>query len=588
MNATRSTRRRLTLAVAVVILVVGVFVFRLVDIQVVQADELNKQSYDKRAVAMKTYAPRGDIVDANGVELATSVTRFDITMAPVNIKSFERKNTDGSRTSVSVQQQANEIAAITKQDPAAVFSAMTKDPKSNYTMVAKTVDTATLRAIQKLGIPGIVPVNHPVRIYPNGQVAGNIAGFVGTDGPQNGIETVEQKCLKSTDGSSTYERGADGVQIPGSTVTSTTAKPGGTVKLTIDRDLNWFMQQAISQQAQAIGAVSATAITVRVKDAALMGVADWPSVDPNDVNATAKDHPEYLGSKAFSDYYEPGSTMKGLTASMLIDSGAATPTTGVDVPSKWTSPEGHTISDATPHADEKLTLTGVLEQSSNVGISQLAVKASQKTRFAYLQKYGFGTPTAVNFQGESPYAITPLPWSDSSKYDIAYGQGIAVTAMQLVDAYQGLANGGVRVPLKLVEGCTAPDGTVTDVPSTTGTRVVSEQTSKTVVNMLESVVAGGDLSSLASIPGYRVAGKSGTAEVARPTGGYGGDRIVSFMGIAPAEDPQYIVLVTYTKPTTMKTSAAAAPTFKKIMTEVLTKYRVPPSTTPSTYPATTW
>ncbi|MET0992223.1 MAG: penicillin-binding protein 2, partial [Lacisediminihabitans sp.] len=568
MNATRSTRRRLTLAVAMVIAIVGLFVFRLVDIQVVQADELNRQSYNKRAVAMTTYAPRGDIVDADGVKLATSVTRYDITMAPINIKPFDRKNKDGTRTSVSVQQQANEIAAITKQDPAAVLTAMTKNPTANYALVSKAVDTATLRAIQKLGIPGIVAVNHPVRIYPNGQVAGNIVGFIGTDKPLNGIETLENSCLASKDGTSTYERGADGVQIPGSAVTDTPAKPGGTVKLTLDSDLNWFSQDALQQQATAIGAVSATALVLRVKDAALMAVADWPSVDPNDVNATAKDHPEYLGSKAFSDYYEPGSTMKGLTASILIDSAAATPTSKVTVDSAWTSPEGHTIHDATPHARENLTLTGVLQQSSNVGISQLAGNFSQKVRHDYLEKYGFGKATAVDFQGESSRGIPSLPWNSILKYDISYGQGIAVTAAQLVSAYQGLANGGVHLPLKLVEGCTAPDGTVTDVPDATGTRVVSEQTSKTVVNMLESVVAGGELSKLASIPGYRVAGKSGTAEVAKPTGGYGTDRIVSFMGIAPAENPQYIVLVTFTKPTTIKTSAAAAPTFKKIMTEV--------------------
>jgi cell division protein FtsI (penicillin-binding protein 3) len=326
---------------------------------------------------------------------------------------------------------------------------------------------------------------------------------------------------------------------------------------------------------------------VRVKDAALMAAADWPSVDPNDVDATAKDHPEFLGSKAFSDYYEPGSTMKGLTASILIDQGADNPTSRQTVESRWTTPEGHTINDATPHATENLTLTGVLQQSSNVGISKFAGNFSQKIRRDYLEKYGFGKATAVDFQGESSRDIPALPWNDITKYDMTYGQGIAVTATQLIDAYQGLANGGVRLPLKLVQSCTAPDGTVSDVPDSTGTRVVSEQTSKTVVNMLESVVAGGELSKLASIPGYRVAGKSGTAEVAE-NGKYSGNRIVSFMGIAPAEDPQYIVLVTYTKPTTIKTSAAAAPTFKKIMTEVLTKYRVPPSTTPSTYPATTW
>ncbi|MCU1556685.1 MAG: peptidoglycan glycosyltransferase [Microbacteriaceae bacterium] len=170
---------------------------------------------------------------------------------------------------------------------------------------------------------------------------------------------------------------------------------------------------------------------------------------------------------------------------------------------------------------------------------------------------------------------------------MAYGQGIAVSAIQLAGAYQTIANGGVKLPLKLVESCTAADGTVSDVPSNVGTRVISEQSSKTVVNMLESVVTGGELSKTLKIPGYRVAAKSGTAEVAA-NGRYTSDRIVSLAGIAPAENPQYVVLVTYTKPAIMKSSAAAAPTFHKIMSEVLTRYRVTPSTTPSTTPPTNW
>ncbi|HEY0261213.1 MAG TPA: penicillin-binding protein 2 [Lacisediminihabitans sp.] len=588
MNHPRRSRRRLALAVVMVFAIVAVFAVRLVDIQVVRADQLTRESLSNRAIAVTTYAPRGQIVDANGVVLADSVTRYDITASPRNANSFERKKGKVT-TDVSVQDAVNDLARLTSQDPAAVMAILTKDPKSDYVVLASSVETSTMRAIRALDIPWIYPQPHPKRIYPDGSVAGNLVGFVGTDGPQNGLETMENSCLASTDGTSTYERGADGVQIPGSSVVTKAAKPGGTVKLTLDADLDWFSAQAIAEQATAIGAQSATAIVIRVKDNAVMALADWPSVDPNDVSATATEHPDQLGSKAFTDYYEPGSTMKALTAATLIDSGAATPTTPVTVPSAWTSPEGHVIHDATAHATEHLTLTGVLQQSSNVGISQLAVKAPQSTRYEYLKKFGLGQASAVDFQGESSRGITALPWNDISKYDIAYGQGIAVSAVQLASAYATLANGGVKLPLKLVQSCTKADGTVTDTPSSAGTRVVSDQTAKTVVNMLESVVDGGELSASLKIPGYRVAAKSGTAEVAGPNGaGYTGDRIVSLAGMAPAEDPQYVVLVTYTKPAIMKTSAAAAPTFQKIMSEVLTKYRVTPSTTPSTTPPTTW
>ncbi|MCU1556686.1 MAG: penicillin-binding protein 2 [Microbacteriaceae bacterium] len=374
MNNPRRSRRRLVLAIVITFAIVAVFAVRLVDIQLVRADQLNKDSLQKRAIAVTTYAPRGQIVDANGVVLADSVTRFDVTASPRLVDNFTRTAVDKTKTTVTVQDAANQIATITKQDPAAVMQSLTKNRTSDYAVVTQAVDTATMRAVKKLAIPWIYFQSHPKRTYPDGSVAGNLVGFVGTDGPQNGLEKTQNQCLASTNGTSTYERGADGVQIPGSTVTTKQAKPGGTVTLTIDSDLQWFVQQAIAEQATAIGAQSATAIVVRVKDGALLAVADWPSVDPNNVNATASTGGA-LGSKAFSDYYEPGSTMKALTASILIDSGAATPTTQVTVPSAWTSPEGHTIHDATGHPTERLTLTGVLQQSSNVGISQLAVKA---------------------------------------------------------------------------------------------------------------------------------------------------------------------------------------------------------------------
>lgn len=593
MKKSASSRRRLFIALLLTFAIVGVFVVRLVDIQVVRADQLNKDSFNKRAIAITSYAARGNIVDTNGAVLAASVLRYDITASPRTIAQAVAKGgitgkVKGKSVPMTVLEAAGEIAQITKQDQNAVYQALTKDPKSDFAYVAKGVDTTTLRAVRQLSITGVWDQKHPARTYPDGAVAGNLVGFVGTDGPQYGLEKTEDKCLASTNGSSTYERGADGVRIPGSTVTDKVAVDGGTLKLTIDRDLQWFVQQAIAEQAIAIGAQSATAIVYRVKDGHIMALADWPSVDPNNVDATPIAN---LGSLAFSAYYEPGSTMKALSASMLIDSGQATPTTPqVTVPAVWKSPEGSVIHDATAHGTERLTLTGVLQQSSNVGISMIGIRVPQQQRFDYMTKFGLGQKSAIDFQGESARGIPPLKnWDDQRKYDMLYGQGVAVTAVQLAGAYQAIANGGVRLPLTLVESCTRPDGTVVEQPSPAPVRVISEASAKTVVNMLESVVTGGELGPVLRIPGYRVAAKSGTAEVAGPNGaGYTKDRIVSLSGVAPAEDPQYGVLVTYTKPAIMKSSAAAAPTFHKIMTQVLKIYRVPPSTTPSTSPPTTW
>jgi cell division protein FtsI (penicillin-binding protein 3) len=563
--------------------IVAVFVVRLVDIQVVQAAAFNAQSLDKRAIEVAIPAPRGEIVDANGVVLADSVTRYDITASPKNAAPFDRTADDGTVQKVSVLDAVTEIAGLTGTKADDLLLAVTQDPTSDWVMLVKAVDTETFRAIRDLRIPWVYPQPRAHRTYPLGSVAGNLVGFVGTDGPQNGLEATADSCLASTDGSSTYERGADGVRIPGSTVTEKEAVPGGTLELTIDSDLQWFVQQAIAEQAIAIGAESGMAAVVRVSDGHLMALADWPSVDPNNVDATAMG---FLGSRAFNYQFEPGSIMKGLTASMLIDQGAATPTTRAVVPGVWRSPDGALVRDSFGHGDMHLTLTGVLEQSSNVGMSILGSTLPQDIRYDYLTKYGMGAVTAVDFQGEANGHLDKH-WNVQQNYDITYGQGISVTLAQMASAYQAIANAGVRLPLTLIQGCTLPDGSVVDLPSTAGTRVISEKAAQTTVKMLESVVTGGSLSAELTIPGYRVAAKTGTGEVAAH-GVYTSDRIVSVAGIAPADNPQYVVIVTYVKPHIMKTSAAAAPTFNKIMKQVLKTYRVPPSKKSGPGYPTTW
>lgn len=590
MNNTRMNGRRLSLAILLIVALVGVFVVRLVDFQIVRADELNEASLNKRAVAATTYGLRGQVLDANGAVLADTVLRYDITAAPKNVSSsFKRtvRDADGNKTDATVEvttlEALEQIAAITGADPSVMYVALTNDPTSDYAILVQNLDTEQYRSVRDLHIPWVYSTAKTTRTYPNGAVAGNLVGFVGTDGPQNGVEFSENDCLVSIDGKSTYERGVDGVRLPGSTVTRDDAVDGGTLQLTIDADLQWFTAERLAEQALAIGAESASAAVVRVKDAHLMAMVDWPTVDPNDRNATP---PEHLGALSFSAAYEQGSTFKPMSAAMLIEEGVATPHTRLTVPGIYETPEGGIVRDAIRHDPWQLTLTGVLEQSSNIGISILSTKLSNSIRYQYLRDFGIGQRTAVGFQGESKGLLSDS-WDSQQKYDVAYGQGVSSTLAQMASAYQTLGNGGVRLPLTLVSSCTMPDGTLKQRDTPEPVNVVSKSTADQVIQMMESVVTGGGLSAALTIPGYRVAAKSGTAEIAA-NGVYTRQRVVSIAGLAPAENPEYAVIVSFVKPVTINTSAAAAPTFQKIMTQVLKTYRVEPSTEPAPKLPTIW
>ena len=587
MNDARKNKRRVGIAVLVIFAVVAVFVVRLVDIQVVRAAELNTESLSKRSVSQTTYGARGNIVDTNGNVLADSVDRFDITASPLLVDEFERLQKDGkSKVTVTVSDAIAELATATGASVAEITTALTENPKSNFAYVAKSVTLEQLGDVRALKIPWTYDVLHPSRTYPNGAVAGNLVGFNGTDGPQNGLELTQNECVGNVNGSATYERGADGIRIPGSTVTAKEAKDGGTLKLTIDSDLQWYAQQSLAQRSIELGADWGTITVVRVRDGHLMAVADYPSVDPNDVDSsTAAD----LGSRAFSSPFEPGSTMKSLTVASLLDAGVIEPLTQVTAPGRRDLGDGQSIKDAWAHADIPYTATGVLTNSSNTGISYLADKLSDKEkRRDYMLKFGLNQKTAVDFQGESRGDIPATQnWDAVTNYAVQFGQGMTTTSVQMASAYQALGNGGVHVPLTLVEGCEWADGTVTGTPSTESTQVVSASAAAQTVAMMENVVSQGGLSQELSIPGYRVAAKTGTAEVANGNG-YGSDRIVSIAGLVPAEAPEYAIVVTFAKPDTMKTSSAVSTTFKKITTQVIKSFRIEPSDEPSPQMPLTW
>lgn len=585
---TRGSTRRLALTVLTVFAIVAVFVVRLVDLQVVRAAELTAEAEQRRTIPVTTYGVRGSIVDANGEVLADSVERFDITASPKNAKlDVTWMTKDGERVKVPTTEAIQAIADLTGADPNTIYQTLASDPTSDFAYLQKAVTLEVFKKVKALEIPWVYSNLHPARTYPSGAIAGNLVGFIGTDGPQAGIEIGEDECLGATNGSSTYESSADGVRLPGSTIVQEEAKDGGTIHLTIDADLQWYAQQVIAQYGESLGADSGSAMIVEVATGRIMAAADWPSVDPNNVDGVDVGD---LGARVFSTPFEPGSVMKVATIASLLDQGKISPTTQLTVPGIYTQglPEGSSIKDSWAHGDINYTATGVLVNSSNIGTAMLSQKLSLEKRHAYLEAFGFNSDTAVDFFGESSGSVLPLDQTDSiTNLTQQFGQGMSATSAQVAALYQTIGNNGVRMPLTLVDGCEWPDGHWTQKPSQEGIRVVSESAADTTVQMMEMTAQEGMIKDLIKIPGYRVAAKTGTAEVAE-NGRYGKERIVSVAGLIPAGDPQYAIVVSFVKPDTMRTSAAAAPAFNAIMKQVIKTFRITPHTKGAPSIPTTW
>ncbi|GAB3617630.1 penicillin-binding protein 2 [Okibacterium endophyticum] len=576
-----ATRRRIAIAIVCIVAVVGAFVVRLIDIQVVRADQLVADSLAKTGTSSTIHALRGDIVDTNGTVLASSVTLFDITVSPRDVSAITRIADDGSEVKVPVDELLAEIAAITGQTAeelrTIIDSALGENPDSNFAYLTKSVDYDTYRRLVELDIWWLYPQQTSGRVYPLGAVAGNVVGYVGTD--QHGLEGVElseNDCLTGVDGTQAYQQSKDGVALPGTTVVTEPAKPGGTLELTIDSDLNWYLQQLVSAQVEKTGAQWGTVIVTEVKTGKIRAIAESSAADPNAPGA------ERQGSKAFEYPFEPGSIFKPLTAAMLIDQGVADPSTHVLAEYRYNPSNGASIKDAVPHDPYQLTLSGVLQQSSNTGLSILGEQLSAETRYDYLADLGFGKTSGLNFPGEEPGVLHPWQeWDNQTWYTTMFGQAVQTSALQIASAYQALGNNGVQLPLQLTEGCTYPDGTTTGVPEESdGNRVFSEAAADQTVGMMETVVTDGFLSEDLEIPGYRVAAKSGTGEIWED-GKLKSTYFSSMAGLVPAEDPEYAITVHLNQPQTHRTSESAAPVFQQAVLQVAKKYGIPPSTEPA-------
>ncbi len=561
------SRRRVTAIVVVVALVMAVFGARLVYLQGIAGPAIAQQALKSRLVTVSSIGERGEITDADGVPLAVSVERYDVAVNQRQVATYRgAKGVPAGAAGV-----AQLLAPVLGANPAELGGSLVGT--STYRYLAKGVVPDVARQIRGLALPGVQLSLVMDRVYPKGTLAGNIVGFVGADGKgAQGLEYSLQDALTGANGSETFEIGGDGQTIPGGYDKTKPAVTGSSARLTILSDVQWKAQEAANAQVKATGADAVTIVVMDAHTGALYAVADSGSIDPNKPGPAAAD----ALSRAVTQVFEPGSTGKVVTMSALLESGLATPTSQYEVPDQFTTPNGAgVITDAEHHGLEKLTLTGILAQSSNVGTVTAGQNLSVQQRYDYLAKFGFGSRTGVEMPGESPGILRPAAqWDGRTQYNVLFGQGVSVNALQAVGVYGTVANGGIKVSPHVVAGWTAPDGTYTPEARPAGTRVVSQGTAGEVMTMLQSVVdAGSGTGNAAAIPGYRVAGKTGTAQELSTHG-----ITASFIGVVPADSPRIVVGVFVTNPrTSVYGGVVAAPVFADVAGFTLAQLGVAPS-----------
>ena len=556
--------------VLVLLLVLGV---RLVWVQGFDVAGRAERAAADRSRTEVVPALRGEIRDTDGKVLARTLQRYDVTVDQQLVREFERPRADGTTETVTPTQAVYQLADALELEDEDVKKALDGDKPFEY--VARGVTPEQWNTVRELGLPYVYGQPSSDRIYPNGPVAGSVVGFMGGDDEAlGGIEQTQDELLGGTDGKRTYEISADGVRIPVAPTEETPVEDGSAVQLSIDSDVQFFAQQAVTERAQELDAEWGTAVVMRVSDGAVLALADSSTVDPNDPGAAEA---EDLGARAVTQAVEPGSTQKILTAAAAVEEGLVTPETEITVP-PFLEIDGQKITDAFDHGKQDRTFAGIIADSMNTGTVMVGSRLSPDQRHDWMARFGVGEATGIELPGESPGILAAAEqWDTRQQYTVLFGQGVAQTPLRTATVFQAVANGGVQVEPRVVEAVVAPDGTSTPVERPAGERIVSEETSRQVLDMMEVTVTEGGAKE-AAVEGYRVGGKTGTAEAPSPEGGYDG-YTTSFVGVAPIEDPQYLVAVTLQRPKGAVGTIGTTGAFSKIMGQVLRHYDVPPSTT---------
>ncbi|MGV8844929.1 peptidoglycan D,D-transpeptidase FtsI family protein [Tessaracoccus sp.] len=582
----------------VVALLVSVCVGRAFQLQAIDAEAFADQAASKMQSTNALPATRGSITDRNGVVLAATEPAMMIIADP----DMVRTNGADKRYPMSETKQA-EAAAAPKavaeilarhlngrsEDYLAVLLKKKDDGKySQYEVVKKRVPAQTWVEIQadmqagpagdgKRPWYGLRAESDPLRTYPNRGLASNVLGFVNGEGAGvAGLEGVLQDELDGEPGQSIYDSSRYG-RIPLGTNVLIPPVNGDDYTLTIDSDLQWLTEQALADGMGTSGAKTGHAIVMNVNTGELLAMANGPSFDssaPGAANATD------LGNRAVADAYEPGSVQKVLTMAALADAGLVSPDTKVTIPSQIASGGGF-VRDAFSHGTIQLTARGVIAQSSNIGTIQLTRKMPKAELSGYLSEFGLGSKPQSGLPGETSGTLPGPDMADYTRDQISFGQGLSVSAVQMAAAVAAAVNGGVYHQPTIIKSVTKADGTPVELPVPAERRVVSEEASAAVLDMMESVISQVGNGKRA-IPGYRTAGKSGTAQRFDETCKCYNGFTASFVGVAPAEDPQLLVYVVLDQPKNGNLgSQLALPVVNNILQAALPRYNVLPSTAPA-------
>jgi cell division protein FtsI (penicillin-binding protein 3) len=575
-NATRRLRLGLGMMLALLLVVGG----KLFMVQGLDMGGMAEAALNNRLTPIELPAERGSILDANGTVLANSVIRYNVVVDQrVNTKteSFKRLDTVGDKealVTVTRDQGIKELAALLGQDFQDIKDALTGEKP--YYIVAKDLKPDMEDRISKLQIPGIVTVGTSKRVYPNGSVAGGIVGFLqdGTTG-QAGLEQTQDEVLKATPGKRLFEIGADGLRIPVGVDELTPAVNGKDIRLTLNSDLQYFAQQAIQNQTDKLGAEWGSIVVEDIKTGNIVAMADTNAPDPNDPGkVAAKDR----GVRSVTAAYEPGSVEKMITAASVIEEGKSSPLDHFTIPPSYVV-DGQVFTDSFDHGTEERTLAGILGWSMNTGTVMAGQRLTKEQRHDWLQKFGIGEAPDIGLPAEASGILTPADqWDGRQEYTVLFGQGVSQSTLQTVRAFQTIANGGVMLQPRLIDSYISPDGTEEKVAAKESRQVVSKETAQQVRDILESAVTEGQIKE-AAIDGYRVGAKTGTSQSPCDDGksGYCG-YTASMVGMAPMDDPRFIVEVVLQRPKGSIYGITNGPVFRSVMSQVLRTYNVPPST----------
>lgn len=564
--------RLLVLVITVCMLLFGV---RLVQVQAVQAEDYRLRAVNEMENTRSLLAPRGEITDVNGVAFARSVAATSIVVDQTQI-------TDPARV-------ASFIAPILGLTVEEVKSSISGDRK--WSMVFQNAKPAIWQklnaeistynekfpAMSPDRIIGFYPENSYIREYPSGSLVASLVGFVNRSGVgATGLESSMNSIISGVEGKYSYANGY-GAEIPGSQTEIIPAQAGTSVRLTIDRDIQWVASKAISDAVKSSRAISGTVIVMDPATGEILAHATAPTFNPNH---TSKVSLVAMRNPSVQDVYEPGSTGKIMTVAAALEEKKITPDTVFTIPYKLKR-SNEVFRDHEKHPPQRLTVSGVLAVSSNTGTIKIGELLPNQVLFDYLSKFGVGVKTGSGLPGESRGILPEVAdWSGTTAPTVAFGQGYSLTSMQATSIFATIANNGVRVSPTVIAGTSDSSGNYTPAQGRTSERVVSIETAKAMRIMMESVVSSAGTAPSAAINGYRVAGKTGTAMRIDDTCGCYRGYTASFIGFAPADKPAYVISVTIQDPKGMHWGGAlGGPVFKQVMSFVLQSRHIAPTGT---------